>query len=274
MKNTGNFSFLAHEQKVSFFMEINSKKFKEKDKQSKVVSQGYTYHYDRTFTVFAALVVIISGLYYLVSYELIESSPEPEVVSEQAEKVKHLQVIPEIISQSDKTKKHRTVFLYQESINIFDTFYSTPPPSVEPAPVLAKKPEIEAVKKESVPAKKQKGAFIQVFSSKLSRVQLVSNIYKKEPVNKLSYFVMGPADRAKKVYLFTQLNNITGQLIEHQWWYKGEMKFSKKFTALGKRWRCSSSKNLSRFEQGKWLIKVLDENQKLLSSVNFQYNIY
>ncbi len=123
------------------------------------------------------------------------------------------------------------------------------------------------------PVQVQDDAFIQTFSDDLSRVLLVSNIYKKEPVNKLSYWVTGPADRAEKVYLFTQLDNSTGKKIEHQWWYQGKMLSNKKFTALGKRWRCYSSKNIGKFQQGKWMIKVLDENGQLLSSVNFYYQI-
>jgi len=120
---------------------------------------------------------------------------------------------------------------------------------------------------------KENDTFIQINSKNLSRVSLVSNIYKKEPVNELSRIVSGKADSAKKIYLFTQINNNVGQTIEHQWWYQGNKVHTRKFTILGKRWRCYSSKNIGKFQQGEWLVKVIDEKDNILSTVNFQFQI-
>lgn len=101
----------------------------------------------------------------------------------------------------------------------------------------------------------------------------MSNIYKKKPVNELSCMVSGPEDRAEKVYLFTQFDDSVGKTIEHQWWYQGKIRSQKKFTALGDRWRCYSSKNIGKFQQGKWMLKVIDQNKKLLSTIHFEYHV-
>ena len=152
----------------------------------------------------------------------------------------------------------------------------------EPIIDATEEPAIEVVEESTTEVIEQQSAllpndhksdFIKIFSNKLSRVKLVSNIYKKEPVNELSYLVTGPEDRAEKVYLFTQLDNSNGNTIEHQWWYDGKIISRKKFTALGDRWRCYSSKNIGKFQQGKWLLKVIDQNEKLLSTINFKYQI-
>lgn len=119
----------------------------------------------------------------------------------------------------------------------------------------------------------QTSDFIKIFSENLSRVLLSTNIHNKEPVNELSSIVKGPADRAEKLYLFTQLDNSIGKIIEHQWWYQGKLLSSNKFTALGNRWRCYSSKNIATYQQGNWLLKVVDQKGKILSSINFDYQV-
>lgn len=119
----------------------------------------------------------------------------------------------------------------------------------------------------------EKPDFIQIHSKDLNRVLLVSDINKKEPANELSYIVTGRKDSAKKTYLFTQIDNRVGQSIEHQWWYKGKIRHKIKFSILGKRWRCYSSKNIGKLQQGKWQVKVVDETGEVLSTVNFKYQV-
>ncbi len=114
---------------------------------------------------------------------------------------------------------------------------------------------------------------VQVLSNKLSRVQLTSSVYKKEPVDQLSSPVIGNKTQATKIYLFTQLDNSKGSSIEHQWWHKGKLVSKKKFTALGNRWRCYSSKNISKYRQGDWQLKVVDENGKLMAETAFEFKI-
>ena len=116
-------------------------------------------------------------------------------------------------------------------------------------------------------------AAAEILSERLSRVQLTSSVYKKEPVDKLSSIIIGSEDQATKIYLFTQLNNSKGSTIEHQWWYQGKLIISKKFTALGNRWRCYSSKNISKYRQGEWQVKIVDEKGILMAHTAFEFKI-
>ncbi len=167
-----------------------------------------------------------------------------------------------------------TIEVAEEPIIEFSEEPTTIEVTGEPAIEVVEESTTEVIEEQStLLPNDHKSDFIKIFSNKLSRVKLVSNIYKKEPVNELSYLVTGPEDRAEKVYLFTQLDNSKGNTIEHQWWYDGKIISRKKFTALGDRWRCYSSKNIVKSQQGKWLLKVVDQNEKLLSTISFQYQI-
>ena len=273
------------------------KKISSKETKSSPIE--YRYRFDRIFLLITALFIVFFSLYLLFSEGEVTSDkvPQPEQVPDIVIKEKHLSV-----SDTIPPAPHiYSIYLYYEEIDVLDTFYfarKKQPSEAKDAdlkkktPQAIKKPPEEKQTIKSVPTeenteaasaplikskkapealKKNDNNFIQINSDNLSRVLLVSNIYKKEPVNELSYNVYGKKDSAKKIYLFTQINNSTGQSIEHQWWYQGKMIHKKSFTVLGKRWRCYSSKNIGKLQQGKWLIKVVAQQGDILSTVNFHY---
>lgn len=126
---------------------------------------------------------------------------------------------------------------------------------------------------EFIASEKTSAAAVKIVSDKLSRVQLTSSVYKKEPVDQLPSVITGSEEKASKIYLFTQLDNSKGSTIEHQWWYNDKLILRRKFTASGDRWRCYSSKNISKFRQGEWLIKVVDQNGDLMAQAAFEFKI-
>jgi hypothetical protein len=280
-------------------------------KKSQPASVEYKYRYDRIF-LFAIIIFIIIAisLYLFFSEEknIVQQTPKIIPAHDIIIKEKHLTIPPSI---PQKTHKH-LVSLFYEEINPLETFQfplkkqtqipekphlakaitkSTKSPSKEETKIADfQEGEVEVELKTEMPASPapiinpplpikevndttEKPDFIQINSNDLSRVLLVNNIYKKEPVNELSYIVTGNEDSAKKAYLFTQIDNRVGQSIEHQWWYKDKIRHKKKFTILGNRWRCYSSKNLGKLQQGKWLVKVIDEKDNTLSTINFNYQI-
>jgi len=264
----------------------------------------YKYRFDRIFILTVFVLILLISLYLIFAYNKVASSPE---LGKPTVKQRHLSIpVNETIAPPS-----RAIFLSYETINVLDSFYfpiqrrQSTEHSTEESKELIKeqsptKPvpnsqekiveiqadihEIDSIDRQISEAaikqsntidtddKKESSEFIQINSKNLSRVLLVNGIYNKEPVNELSYFVNGNKEKATKVYLFTQINNSAGNIIEHQWWYQGNMVSNKQFTILGNRWRCYSSKNIDYLQQGKWLAKVVDQNGNILSTVNFQYN--
>lgn len=253
----------------------------------------YKYRYDRIFVLIIFIPIVLLSIYLIFSdnEEVVPLSTEAE---EPATKQRHLSV-PEKLPI--KPVRH-SVFLYYETINLLDTFNfpihqrrATEQSQKVPEAAIQKKKIIsESITQDLDSSRSQKVTlttkkeenhkitpaltnheFIKVSSSKLNRVILAENIYKKEPVGLLSNKVTGDKKKAKKVYLFTEINKSKGQFIEHQWWYQGNLISTKKFKILGDRWRCYSSKNLGQLQQGEWLAKVIDANGEILASVNFKY---
>ncbi|MCW8932864.1 MAG: DUF2914 domain-containing protein [Gammaproteobacteria bacterium] len=280
--------------------DVESRKSHHRKTQTKTIE--YHYHYGRIFILIAIIFLIAAGLYLLFSESKEASSQTP--TSDTAIKEKHLSV------PTTSEKPHiYVVYLFYEEINVLETFQFPIKKQTPETQKIPLQPPIEEIFQETAEEKQtsdirddvlkeakninlmsktqsslpikisteqlnsSKHDFIKIQSKNLSRVLLVSNIYKKEPVNELSYIVKGKEDSAKKTYLFTQIDNQVGHTIEHQWWYQGNMVHKREFPILGKRWRCYSSKNIGKLQQGEWLVKVVDKKGKILSTVNFQYQI-
>ena len=250
----------------------------------------YKYRYDRIFVLFIIIFITIAiSLYLILSLpksddeNITQEAPQAKPIQAIIIKEKHLSV-PAPVPQ----KPHQyLVYLFYEEINVLETFKfplkkqitevkkAAPlsPEKIVKKEIIIEPPAKTPIKKQPEQIKEVNNDFININSKNLSRVLLVSNIYKKEPVNELSDIVTGKEDKAEKIYLFTQIDNSLNQSIEHQWWYDGEIRHKRKFKIRGKRWRCYSSKNIGKLQQGEWLIKVVDENKNLLAIVNFQYQV-
>jgi hypothetical protein len=264
----------------SEFMEVNNEAPKE-----------YRYRYDRIYTFVFMFVLFFFTIYFISTSEqfnqasskqsIIKKVPEtinkklppqrisiPPPLLKAIVKEKHLTIESQVIP--DIRPKKQTIFLYSESINIMEIFLHET--SVKKT-VEKNKEKISSEKADTTVVTENKNHFIQIFSNDLSRVVLSEGIYKKEPVNELSSTVTGTQEKAKKVYIFTQWDNNKRKVIEHQWWYQGKLLSRKKFIALGNRWRCYSSKNIDKFHQGDWTIKIVDTSGKMLSSIKFHYKL-
>ena len=103
---------------------------------------------------------------------------------------------------------------------------------------------------------------------KVARAIFTSEIIDREPADDLTE-INNTTDR---IYFFTDLRNLTGQIITHQWEYNDKVMAEVKFkVGGGPRWRVYSSKNLLPEWTGIWTVVVSDENGQILDTSVFNY---
>jgi hypothetical protein len=73
------------------------------------------------------------------------------------------------------------------------------------------------------------------------------------------------------ISFFTELNDLQGHNVTHQWTFGDEVMFEKTFEVKGDRWRVWTSKTLIPSWTGSWTVNVLDENRTVLASKSFEY---
>ena len=74
-----------------------------------------------------------------------------------------------------------------------------------------------------------------------------------------------------EISFFTELTNLSGHTITHQWTYSDKVIFEKSFEVSGGRWRIWTSKKILPKRSGSWTVNVLDTDRSVLESKSFEY---
>lgn len=102
----------------------------------------------------------------------------------------------------------------------------------------------------------------------VARAVFTTQIADREPVDTVTELT----NDKERVYFFTDLRGMTGQIITHQWEFAGNIMAEVKFkVGSGPRWRVYSSKNLLPDWVGEWTVKVIDESGSTLNVSQFRY---
>ena len=73
------------------------------------------------------------------------------------------------------------------------------------------------------------------------------------------------------ISFFTELKDLTGHNVTHQWTFNDEVMFEKTFEDKGPRWRVWTSKTLIPSWTGAWTVNVLVNDRTVLASQSFEY---
>ena len=110
-------------------------------------------------------------------------------------------------------------------------------------------------------SEKQKG--------RVARAIFTSAIVDREPVDNLTAVSGG----AQRVFFFTDLRELAGQIVTHRWEYNGKVMAEVTFkVGNGARWRVYSSKNLLPEWTGQWTVVVSNESGWPLDTSIFDYS--
>ena len=106
------------------------------------------------------------------------------------------------------------------------------------------------------------------FAGQVSRALFTIGIDNREPV-----IMVDSIDSRSytSISFFTELNDLSGQNITHQWTHNGKVMFAKTFAVKAARWRVWTSKTLAPSWTGTWTVNVLDEDRSVLASKSFEY---
>lgn len=104
-------------------------------------------------------------------------------------------------------------------------------------------------------------------AGEVARAQFTTDVIDREPVDKIEQL----DSSVNQVRYFSELRDLNGQTVTHQWVYNDQVMFEKSFTPGGDRWRVWSSKTLQPGWSGIWYVHTLDADGNRLNSSNFTY---
>ncbi len=106
------------------------------------------------------------------------------------------------------------------------------------------------------------------FAGEVSRAVFTIGIDNREPV-----IIVDSIDSSSytTISFFTELNDLSGHNITHQWTHNDKIMFEKTFEVKAARWRVWTSKTLVPAWTGSWTVNVLDDDRSILASNSFEY---
>jgi hypothetical protein len=107
-----------------------------------------------------------------------------------------------------------------------------------------------------------------VSAGEVSRAQFTIGIDNREPVIMVDSI---NSSAFNSISFFTELNDLTGQTVTHQWTHNDKVMFEKSFEVKAERWRVWTSKTLIPAWTGTWTVNVLGNDRTLIASKSFEY---
>ncbi len=104
----------------------------------------------------------------------------------------------------------------------------------------------------------------------ISRALLTTALIDREPIDNIISFVKVSRQKDTKINYFTEIMNMNGKVLYHQWLWEGQMEFNKKISIKGPRWRVSTKKYIPFSKPGTWLAKLVNEEGNILNEIKFE----
>lgn len=113
-------------------------------------------------------------------------------------------------------------------------------------------------------------AQVELLHPGLSKLVLRHTLADGKPLPPFGYQVDMPKEGIIKVVLDAQMNNLKGQVTYHEW-YRGDKRMARvKIPVNVAKQSSYSSKFINQQMRGDWLVKVLDQDAKLLGQARFR----
>ncbi|MFL1467624.1 DUF2914 domain-containing protein [Marinobacter sp. HN1S83] len=203
------------------------------------------YHWGRIFAALFVLFLVVGGTIW-GAFEIFGTGEQKEAL------VEH---------QSVEAPSLPSVYIDQPA---------SEPASIQlPNTAAREKPEVaEPTAGESEPSPED-ATSIKLLSDHLIRAQLSTGLEEKEPIDEIPNVLRMDSDGLIRIYLFTEIQGMEGQLHFHDWYLEDE-----RIARVGIRpsvdpMRASSAKYIDRHMLGDWRVEVVTEKGELLAKGAF-----
>ncbi len=105
--------------------------------------------------------------------------------------------------------------------------------------------------------------------ARVARSALSSDVRDREPVDELFGTIVLESGGARRLYYFTEVQDMAGETVQHRWVRNGETVATVEFPIGGVRWRIYSSKLLSSTMDGQWEARAESADGEVLDRIEF-----
>lgn len=176
-------------------------------------------------------------------------------------------VIPYFILDDESKVKNNNNQEYSEISSIEDK-PTTPEKAISSNSVINR--QDYAIQLDMKPADVTVKAFNTIKHYKIKRGLLTNGVFDKEPIDELVPPFKVGENASLKLFYFTEIRDMKGQSLFHQWIKDGVVIQKTTINPQGKRWRVSSNRELTRADIGRWIVQLLDQEGLIYHEVVFE----
>ncbi len=146
-----------------------------------------------------------------------------------------------------------------------------PSSSIQSAPLSApnQQPTEDAVVS-AQPAQTSTESSVAILSDTIKMAQLTSGVRDDKPIDKLSQTIPMNEKGLIRVYLFMETDGLKGNVLFHDWLWKGKRIAHARIPIKRKTHTAASSKFIDRIMLGPWEVKIVDERNRVLAKTAFE----
>jgi len=127
------------------------------------------------------------------------------------------------------------------------------------------KPSIKSINKQILTTKAK-----DISNQNIARALLVTEVNNKEPGGEILLPLVVNKEQASGVFYFTEITNMKGNVLFHQWHREGKLVYERKIKILGNRWRVSTSKLISYSKVGMWTVRLVNKQGVVFNKIEFE----
>ena len=120
------------------------------------------------------------------------------------------------------------------------------------------------------PVVKSKTESVIVANTYVERALLTTGLINKEPIDNITSSVKVSKEKATGLYYFTEINDMKGQTVYHQWLKDEQIIYKRRIDILGPRWRAATSKLITYLKAGMWAVRLVNEKGDILNEIKFE----
>jgi hypothetical protein len=106
-------------------------------------------------------------------------------------------------------------------------------------------------------------------SNNITRAFLTFKIDNNEPAGKIDIPVKLSKYKSTSLYYFVELTGMKGRTVYHEWLLEGKLITRKKVNISNNNWRTSSRQFFANSDKTNWMVRLVDENNKVINELNF-----
>ncbi len=109
----------------------------------------------------------------------------------------------------------------------------------------------------------------KILNSHLARARLAKEVSDLEPYGEVELPIIINAHKAQGIFYFTDIVNMKGNTVFHEWLKQENSIYKRKFIIRGNRWRVSTSKLFDMNSAGAWQVRLITASGEILNKINF-----